>query len=90
MGDLVDLRERRNWKCSEREVLMGEEVSIEETKCLRVASSAGKVSKEEALEVEVEVVEVEVVVVVVAVVVVLLALRKREVRFLALEAGIWD
>ena len=64
----------------EMEAVGDDEVSTEETKCLRVASWAG-VEKEE---------EEEVVVAVAAavVVVVLTAVRNSELRFLALEAGI--
>lgn len=64
----------------EMEAVGDDEVSSEETKCLRVASWAG-VEKEEE--------EEEVVAAVAAVlVVVLTAVRNSELRFLAVEAGI--
>ena len=66
----------------EMEAVGDDEVSTEETKCLRVASWAG-VEKEEEDEVV-----VAVAVAVAAVVVVLTAVRNSELRFLALEAGI--
>ena len=65
----------------EMEAVGDDEVSTEETKCLRVASWAG-VEKEE------EEVVVAVAAAAVVVVVVLTAVRNSQLRFLALEAGI--
>ena len=72
----------------EMEAVGDDEVSTEETKCLRVASWAG-VEKEEEEEVVVAVaVAVAAAVAAAVVVVVLTAVRNSELRFLALEAGI--
>ena len=70
----------------EMEAVGDDEVSTEETKCLRVASWAG-VEKEEEEEVVVAV-AVAAAVAAAVVVVVLTAVRNSELRFLALEAGI--
>ena len=70
----------------EMEAVGDDEVSTEETKCLRVASWAG-VEKEEEEEVVVAV-AVAVAAAAAVVVVVLTAVRNSELRFLALEAGI--
>lgn len=70
----------------EMEAVGDDEVSSEETKCLRVASWAGVEKEEEEEEV---VVAVAVAAAVAAVlVVVLTAVRNSELRFLAVEAGI--
>ena len=72
----------------EMEAVGDDEVSTEETKCLRVASWAG-VEKEEEEEVVVAVAVAAAAAVAAAVVVVVLtAVRNSELRFLALEAGI--
>ena len=64
----------------EMEAVGDDEVSSEETKCLRVASWAGVEKEEEEVAVAVAAA--------VMVVVVLTAVRNSELRFLALEAGI--
>ena len=64
----------------EMEAVGDDEVSSEETKCLRVASWAGVEKEEEEVAAAVAVA--------VVVVVVLTAVRNSELRFLALEAGI--
>ena len=64
----------------EMEAVGDDEVSSEETKCLRVASWAGVEKEEEEVAVAVAAA--------VVVVVVLTAVRNSELRFLALEAGI--
>lgn len=73
----------------EMEAVGDDEVSSEETKCLRVASWAG-VEKEEEEEVVVAVAAAAVAAAAVAavLVVVLTAVRNSELRFLAVEAGI--
>ena len=67
----------------EMEAVGDDEVSTEETKCLRVASWAGVEKEEEEV-----VVAVAAAAAAAVVVVVLTAVRNSELRFLALEAGI--